>query len=132
LNNRLCSSQYCLLQIEGDGLRRGGNGPIFCIEGANRKTAVSSVAIAPANYKFSFVLEVTTGGIGAEVMLTGHLIKYASAGVRADAVRDTKLLNALLTRFTHLGFAIPRLSRGEQVAKEYLVSPDKRRTATRS
>jgi hypothetical protein len=73
-------SQYCLLQIEGDG---------------------------------------------AEVMLNWSPDKDAfdrrpcGCGVRHEALNGCPY-----ARFTHLGFAIPPLGRGEMVIKEYLLSPD--------
>ena len=146
-------SQYCVLQIEGDGtVTEEVIGRYFVLQEQMEELPVSSIVITPANYKFRFAAEVNTGGrsayiykiaprksrpgaitgqlwidsdTGAEVMLTGHVRNAISIGGRADVVRDTKLLNGFAyARVTHLNFEVPRLGRGELVIKEYVLFPD--------
>lgn len=143
-------SQYLPLQIKGDGTVVDEVIARYAALQAHFDDVPAPAAtISPANYKFRFAGEVTTGGTaayvyqmtprkrrpgafegqlwmdcgrGRQLMLRDHMIDAPSIGGRADLVRDTKLLNgSAYAQVMHLAFSIPRLGRSELVITELVL-----------
>jgi hypothetical protein len=115
-------------------------------------TPTSPAGITPANYKFRFAGEVSTGGTpayiyritpkrrrpgvvsgevwmesqtGAEIMLTGRIRKLHSLGDFVSIVRETRLRDGFpYGRITHVAFAIPNLGPAELVITEAVLQPE--------
>ena len=110
-----------------------------------------TIAITPANYKFRFAGEVSTGGTpayiyritpkrgrrgllkgqiwidsdsGTELMVSGRVATLPSIHGSVEVVRETRLLNGSPSgRLTHVMFTLPNLGRAEVVVTEYLLRP---------
>ena len=145
-------SQYHVLALGGDGtVLTEVIGRYFGVEQQIDDIPASSVAVTPANYKFRFAREVSTGGTqayiyritpkrgrrgllsgqvwidsrsGAELMVTGRVTTLPSIHGSVDVVRETKLVNGSPSgRVSHVVFTVPDLGRAELVVTEYLLRP---------
>ena len=144
-------SQYLVLGIEGDGaVAEEVVGRYLELERQLERLPPSSMAIAPANYKFHFRGEVKMGGAaafayniaplknrtgmikgqlwmdetGAAILVSGRLKAPDSMGGSIDLVREIKFVDGASARVTHLSFAHPILGRSELVVIEYPLGAD--------
>ncbi|PWT97650.1 MAG: hypothetical protein C5B51_30980 [Terriglobia bacterium] len=142
--------KYHVLAVGGDGtVLTEVIGRYFGVEQQMDDIPASSVAVTPANYKFRFAGEVSTGGTpayiyritpkrgrrgllsghvwidsrsGAELMVTGHLTTLSSMHGSVAVVRETKLRNGSPSaRVSHVVFTVPNLGRSEVIVTEYLL-----------
>ena len=147
--------EYRVLQIEGDAtVVQEVIARYFEVEEQLEELPVSSVAITPANYKFSYVGEVGTGATsayvfritpkkkragliqgqlwidsltGAAILQAGHFVKTPSAFIRrVKVVRDTKLVEGHpCVRITHVALETRQVGHGELTIAEFpLPAPD--------
>jgi len=144
-------SQYLVLGIEGDGaVAQEVVGRYLELERLMESLPPSSIAIAPANYKFHFRGEVKTGGgaafvyniaprknrtgmikgrlwmdeTGTAILVSGRLTAPDSMGGGIDLVREIKIVGGASARVTHLRSAHPILGRSELVVTEYPLGVD--------
>jgi hypothetical protein len=143
-------SKYHVLALGGDGtVLTEVIGRYFGAKQQMDDIPASSVAVTPANYKFRFAGEVSTGGTpayiyrispkrgrrellsgqvwidsrtGDELMVTGRFTKLPSIHGPVAVVRETKLVNGSPSgRVSHVVFTVPNLGRAELVVTEFLL-----------
>jgi hypothetical protein len=142
-------SQYQVLQITGDAtVVDEVIVPYLSAQQQVEDGTALSVAITPANYRFTYVGEVGSGDTaafvfriapkkkrgwliagqlwidaasGAAVLQAGRLVRPPSAGIRQmELVSDTKLLGGNpCSRVTHVAMDTQRLGRAELTITEY-------------
>jgi len=147
-------SQYHVLQLNGDAtVVDEVIVPYVSAQQHVEDAPAMSVALTPANYRFTYVGEVGSGdnaafvfriapkkkrswliagqlwidtATGAAVLQAGRLVRPPSAGIRrVELVRDTKLQDGNPScRTTHVAMDTQRLGRGELTITEYRLGID--------
>ena len=141
-------SEYQMLQMAGDATAaQEVIAPYLVAQQEVEQLPLSSVAILPANYKFTYMGEVGAGlttaykfrimpkkkrsglidgelwidaATGVAVLQAGHFVKPPSDGIRRmNLVRDTKLLEGNpAVRITHISMDTQLVGRGELTITE--------------
>ena len=140
-------SEYQILQMAGDATAaQEVIAPYLAAEQEVEQLPFSSVAIVPANYKFTYTGEVGSGptraftfrimpkkkrsgliegklwidaASGVAVLQAGHFVKQPSDEIRRmELVRDTKLLDGTAVSVTHVSLDTQRVGRGELTITE--------------